>query len=155
MNKRRECESMTRTLYRALVIAVAWLLFAGPACAAEFSFSRLLERYRQSGSAVLTTECAIEDGGKALLILTVAPEARLWFHTVANGSFTSGVQVVMIGNDFRFVDPPGGHGTRAVIRRYIEGLLKQPWTFLTPDEIPTLDTSMPAAKCRTLGFDEG
>jgi hypothetical protein len=146
---------MAAKIHQAVVIGITWLLLAGALGAEEPDFSRLLDRYKQSGSAILYTECSMEEGGKALLILNVPPKSNLWFHTVQSGWLTGGAQMVLTGSDFRFIDPPGGHGTRARIRRYIEGLLKEPWTFLTPSEIPTLRTSVPSAKCRTLGFDEG
>lgn len=134
-----------------LIIAI--LLLMPTVGEAQIDFRDFVEKIRTEGDAVLYNECSSE-AGKTLLLIILGPKTDVGFFEVQHGWLIEGTRVLIKGNEFEFVDPPGGQFTRARIRRFVEELLKGPFEFLTPNQIERLNSSVPKRKCPSFEPDD-
>jgi hypothetical protein len=72
---------------------------------------------------------------------------EIWVFEVEENWIVLGTQVAIKGNNFEFINAPGGEGTRAIIRRQVESLLKGRFELLMPNETDKLRFSMPQTAC--------
>lgn len=133
--------------YKAAWLTIAILISLPAVGGAQVNFSEFVEKLRVDGDALLYSECS-SDSGKSLLIITLKPKSYdVWFFEIKDGWLIEGTHLLIKGNDFEFIDPPGGQITRARIRSFVEFLLEGQFGFLTPRQMDKLLSSMPNRKC--------
>ena len=144
----------SRSICRGFVLAMGLVLILTPASEAQHDFREFLKRMTDGGDPILYSECS-EAHGKSLLLITLKSETYdVWLFPVEEGWLLEGTHVLLKGNGFEFLYPPGGAYTKAKSRRYVEELLKGPFEFILPKEIEKLRFSIPKVKCPSFTPDD-
>lgn len=121
---------------------------AGP----TLTLRELVDGYKRDQSAILYSQCSVEDG-KGLLV--VSPKLNeIWYYEFRRGWHVNSVQVVIKDNGFDFTYGLGGIYSRERMRHIIQALLRTPFEFLMPDQLDRMLTSKSSPKCPELDPNE-
>ncbi|GEM_PF-6451330 len=140
-------------------LSVALFFRADPAWS-QRRLDDFFERVKKNNDPLLYNECTeklgkVPEYGKAVLLITLKPEAyNIWLFEFGRGALILGTHVVLKGNEFEFIHAPGGHFTKARVRRIVQEQLQRPLRYLKPDNITQLSTSVPEIQCPEITPDD-
>ncbi len=134
-------------LFQGLICIAATLVATTVVAAERIPMREILGGYLNDRSPVFYSECSSELG-KAMVILETK-SGSLWFYELDGDWFYNSSEIVIKENRFETAGF-GGIYSRERAHKITAALLKAPFTFLMPEQLDSLLSSKPRAKCPKL-----
>jgi hypothetical protein len=135
------------SIQRLIYIAIVLLGTSARAASDRTTMREILGGYLKDRSPVFYSEC-MGEFGKAMVIVETKT-GSFWFYEFDRDWFYNSSEVTIEGNSFT-TEGFGGIYSRESTHKIAAALLKAPFTFLMPDQLDSLLTSKPRAKCPVL-----
>jgi hypothetical protein len=90
--------------------------------------------------------------GEQLLYEDVHPAVRknaggMLFEQAKDGAVINMAEVFLVDGELNLIDPPGGISARLILADRVNELLDYPFTFIKPDQLGQVATSIPKRAC--------
>jgi hypothetical protein len=111
------------------------------------TIDEFFEKVTTDNESVLYNECSLQKGKAVLLVSLKAETYDIWLFEFGRRDLLLGTHILLKGNEFEFVNAPGGESTKANIRRIVAVQLQQPFQFLMPAQVAKISNSVPDKPC--------